>query len=101
MVNQKGIRWSAKRFYNAAPTLSQQAALSRALHRLENRGLIVCHDATGRFLQKPRTTHVKITPPGMRIAFIASEATKEILVRDIQYLMWLNENPSFQKWTLP
>lgn len=62
-VSSKGVSWSAKRFYDdPEPTSSQQAALSRALRRLEKRGLVVC------LRVGTRAAHVLLTEPGWSIA---------------------------------
>ena len=67
-LNQKGIPWSAKSFYNAAPTRSQEATLSGALRRLEKRGLVILYDSAGGLGEKPRTKHVRLTKAGAEVA---------------------------------
>lgn len=62
-IHKQGVLWNAKQFYNdPQPTNSQQSALSRALQRLEKRGLVICSKKT------LRTTHVALTEPGWRVA---------------------------------
>lgn len=73
MLSQKGAAWSAKRFYGDAPTKTQTVSLSKALHRLETRGLVVLFDASGGTGNKSRTTHVKLTRAG-------EEAAKALLM---------------------
>lgn len=65
-LNRVGIRWGAKRFFVAysrqAPTASQRASVSRSLHRLAERGLVVLS------MQGKRTAHIKLTPQGRTLA---------------------------------
>lgn len=62
-INDKGVRWNAKRFYDdPEPTRSREAALSNARANLEERGLIACHKSGN------LTTHVKLTKLGWEAA---------------------------------
>ena len=64
--NRFGVVWKAKRFFVAcggqAPTASERAAVSRSLHRLAERGLVVLS------MQGKRTGHIKLTPRGRTLA---------------------------------
>lgn len=64
--NRIGVVWKAKQFFvdclGQAPTASQRAAVSRSLHRLDGRGLVVLS------MQGERTTHIKLTPRGRTLA---------------------------------
>lgn len=62
-VDKRGVLWNTKQFYDdPKPTNSQRAALSRALRRLEKRGLVVCSR------KEVCTTYVTLTEPGWRVA---------------------------------
>lgn len=68
-LGQKGIPWSAKRFYDDhSLTRSQEASVATALRALERRGLVVKLDSAGGLGRKPRTTHVKLTATGCEVA---------------------------------
>lgn len=67
-LNQKGVPWSAKRFYDDAPSSSQERALSRSLSKLKARGLVIGFDTAGGLGVKPRTSHVKLTHSGREAA---------------------------------
>lgn len=77
VLSQKGVLWTAKRFYNAPPTRSQEATLSDSLHSLEKNGFVVTHDSAGGLGAKPRTKHVKLTELGRDAAlFLKSSGGK-------------------------
>lgn len=62
-INEKGVRWNVKRFYDdPEPSRSQEAALSEARARLEARSLIKCAKSGG------QTTHAKLTKLGWETA---------------------------------
>lgn len=66
----KGVRWHAKRFFDDAPTRSQEGSVSRTLARLAQRGLITRYDSTEGEGRKPNTTHIKLTKRGRREAVL-------------------------------
>lgn len=63
-LRQKGIPWSAKRFYDAVPTELESKSLSRSLIALESRGLLIRHDITGGMGRKSRAKYVRLTKSG-------------------------------------
>ena len=66
---REGVPWSSKGFYGATPTNAQAAALSRALHRLEARGLVTLYNASTSPDQKLiHTQRVKLTRLGKKTA---------------------------------
>lgn len=69
-IGHKKVAWSAKKFYNDAPSPSQTASLSKALHRLADRGLVTLYPGTDINGAKPRTTHVSLTKAGEKAASI-------------------------------
>ncbi len=83
-LNQKGIPWSAKRFYDdvygKALSHNQRRSISRTLKGLEDsdkkgnpRRLVMRYDTTGGVGQKSRTSHVKLTPEGRHAAHFERE----------------------------
>ena len=64
-----GISWSSEFCYGITPTKAQTAALSRALHRLEKRGLVILLSTSAKTNHKlSHTTHVKLTKFGRQPA---------------------------------
>lgn len=63
-LRQKGIPWSAKRFYDAVPTKLESKSLSRSLKALERKGLVNPYDITGGLGRKSRTKYVRLTTSG-------------------------------------
>ena len=72
-LRDRGILWSAKRFwFDTYPdmelTSTKRASVSKSLGRLKDRGLVELRDkAMGRGT-KPRTSHVRLTPEGRKVA---------------------------------
>lgn len=86
-LHQKGVPWSAKRFYDDAPSSSQERALSRSLSKLKARGLVICFDTAGGLGSKPRTSHVKLTNLGREAAsFELEHGQTERQLRDLRRL---------------
>lgn len=69
-LRSKGVAWSAKRFYKDAPSRGQETALSKALHRLEKRGLVSTYDTAEGVGFKQRTSHAKLTRTGEKAAHL-------------------------------
>ena len=71
-LRRRGVPWAAKRFYKDALKTPMSAdargVISRMVARLEQRGLVSCYDATRGLGGKRRTSHVKLTPLGSRVA---------------------------------
>lgn len=78
-LNQKGVPWSAKRFYDdahgQAMPKGQGQSISRTLKALEDSGrkdtprhLIERYDTTGGTGAKGRTSHIRLTPEGRHAA---------------------------------
>ena len=65
----KGVHWSTKKVLNDVPTRAQITALSKALGRLESRGLVITYDAHEGVKKKSKASHVKLLPLGIRTAF--------------------------------
>lgn len=64
---QRGVPWAgaAKRFYGGSES---PPAVSRALKRLDGRGLVIRYDTTGGGGAKRRTSHVRMTRAGEELA---------------------------------
>jgi hypothetical protein len=83
-LNQKGIPWNSKRFYDdaygQAMPQGQGSIISDTLKALEDSGkkkdprrLVERYDAAGGVGKKSRTSHVKLTPEGRHAAHFERE----------------------------
>lgn len=83
-LRQKGIPWSAKRFYDAVPTKLESKSLSRALLALEERGLLIRYDITGGLGLKSRAEYARLTKSGRDVAcsLIRSDGKSEREVKE-------------------
>lgn len=71
VIAQTGISWSSKLIFGdgESPTKAQTASISRALHRLEARGLVILLSTSAKTGHKlSHTTHVKLTKAGRSIS---------------------------------
>lgn len=80
-ISFRKIPWSAKKFYDEAPTRAQESSLSTSLGRLAERGLVALYDATDGNGVKPRTTHVKMTKAGEKVASMGM-TKRQYVIRD-------------------